>query len=269
MMAMPIMIVSSIKSVNTRPVSGRSQIRQRTIIYEGSSGPRELLESIVIQATAAAKGLEGPKPVEQQQEEMTEEQKRLTGADTNGKGKGKAPSLNGLDSTALQENKKLLDFCHRIIATAAAIDRSLKETKGDAFLQRLKASLPTVPTSIPDATTSFGIEQELNAGMSDEELRRIYVQWATRVRFEYCDLTIPPPEGTTIDGEYSPSFKHYFNQEARMLLNAEIPKRALAIAKEVRSTGRVSDCACLLTLCSWLSSLRIFLLIGTLRYSFE
>ncbi|KAL5530457.1 hypothetical protein ACEPAF_6715 [Sanghuangporus sanghuang] len=233
MMAMPIMVVSSIKAVNTKKVGGRSQIRERTIIYEGSSGPRELLEAIVIQATAAMKGLEGPRGVEQPKEEMTEEQKRLTGTDANGKGKGKAPAINGIDPAASHENRKLLEFCHRIIATASAIDRSLRETKGGAFLQRLKASLPKVPTSIADATTSIGVEQELNAGMTDEELQKIYMQWATRVRFEYCDLTIPPSEGTKIDDEYSPSFKHYFNQEARMLANADIPKRALAIAKEL------------------------------------
>ena len=90
MMAMPIMVVGSVKSVNTRK-SGRGQVRERTIVYEGSSGPRELLEAIVIQAQAAIKGLEGPKPAEQDIDEMTEEQKRMRIDSADEKGKGKEP----------------------------------------------------------------------------------------------------------------------------------------------------------------------------------
>ena len=246
MMAMPIMVVSSVKAVNTRKVAGYSQIRERTIIYEGSSGPRELLESIVIQASAAVRGLEGPKPAEPNPEEMTEEQKRALWTDTKGKGKAKAPAVNGSGPQASHENKRLLEFCHRIITTAAAIDRSLRETKGDTFLTRLKASLPKVPTSIVDPNSTGGLERTVNPGMSDEEIEKIYVEWAKRVRFEYCDLTVPPPGGTKIDDDYSPVFKHNFSQEARMLVNADIPKRALAIAKEVCSLISTSYAHCAL-----------------------
>lgn len=63
-MAQPIMVVASIKSVTTKK-SSSSTLRERTIVYEGSSGPRELLESIVIQATAAMKSLEGMNAPEQ------------------------------------------------------------------------------------------------------------------------------------------------------------------------------------------------------------
>ncbi|EJD00913.1 uncharacterized protein FOMMEDRAFT_135199 [Fomitiporia mediterranea MF3/22] len=233
MMAMPIMVVSSIKAVNTKKVGSRSQIRERTIIYEGSSGPRELLEAIVIQATAALKGLEGPKLSDLTPEEMTEEQKRMTGVDVNGKGKEKAPASNGADSAALLENKRLLEFCNRIIATAAAIDRSLLDTKGYEFLQRLKASLPKVPTSDNDSANAAAVRRELNPGMTDEELQTLYVKWATRVRFVYCNLTLPAPDDAKFDADYSPSFKHAFSQDARLLSNADMPKRAVAIAKEL------------------------------------
>ncbi|KAH8105029.1 hypothetical protein DFH11DRAFT_1645277 [Phellopilus nigrolimitatus] len=232
MMAMPIMVVASIKSVNTKKTGGRSQIRERTIIYEGSSGPRELLEAIVIQAQAASKGLEGSKPVELVPEEMTEEQKRMTGTDFNGKGKGRQ-ILGDTNASAVAENVRLLDFCNRIMSTAAAIDRSLRETKGDAFLQRLKMALPKVPTSIADAAASKGVEHVVDAGMTDEQLQKIYMDWATRVRFEYCDLTVPLPEGAKIDDDWSPTYKHHFNNEVRTLANSDIPRRALAIAKEL------------------------------------
>ncbi|KZT06502.1 ubiquitin conjugating enzyme family protein [Laetiporus sulphureus 93-53] len=221
MMAMPIMVVASVKTVAGKkmPTKGSPRIRERAIVYEGSSGPRELLEAIVIQASAALKGLEGPKQAESEAE-MTEEQKRMTTDD-----KGKARD-NG--RTLSEENTKLLSFCQRILATAKAIDRSLGETKGDAFVQRLHASLPKIPGS------SHADNPEVQAGETEEDTMRAYVKWANRVRFEYCDLTIPPSEAPAPNtDDPTPHYKFYFNNEARMLANADIPKRSLAIAKEL------------------------------------
>lgn len=234
MMAMPIMVNSSVKTINTRK-SGVSQIRERTIVYEGSSGPRELLEAIVIQAQAARKGLEGTKPPEAVEEEMTEEQKRAKSVVVNSaKGKGRDTGYG--DSPPSDENQRLLDFCNRILATAAAIDRSLKDTKGDDFLHRLKESLPKVPSSMAEVSSAISQGYEKgpsDVGATEEETMKIYTDWATRVRFEYCDLSIPPPDGKKPDQDWSPNYKFFFNNEARMLANAEVPKRALAIAKEV------------------------------------
>ena len=115
-MAMPIMVVSSVKNVTTKRGSSRSspQVRERTIIYEGSSGPRELLEAIVIQAQAALKGLEPTiKANEALEKELTEEEKRKT-QDGDGDGKGKGKEIRVLT----EENTKLLGFCKRIIGTA-------------------------------------------------------------------------------------------------------------------------------------------------------
>ncbi|KAL4075903.1 hypothetical protein J3A83DRAFT_4089853 [Scleroderma citrinum] len=218
MMAMPIMVVSSVKSVAPKKtVDGKSIIRERAIIYEGSAGPRELLEAIVIQARAAIKGLEGIKSAEQE-EEMTEEQKRMTA-----KGKGKEKESSPLLS---DENEKLLTFCNRILATANAIDRSLRETKGDTFVDRLHASLPKILTSSTFDHTS------VKAGETDDERRKAYLEWATQVRFEYCDLSISSPESSA-DAESISHYKFYFNTEARMMANSEFPKRSLAIAKEL------------------------------------
>lgn len=76
-------------------------------MYEGSSGPRELMESLVIQATAAKKGLEGDRPKEEstKEEEMTEEQKRVTNM-TPRLDKGKMREKN----PHTEENRKLLSF---------------------------------------------------------------------------------------------------------------------------------------------------------------
>lgn len=220
MMAMPIMVAGSIKSIAPKKAGkGKSVIRERTIIYEGSAGPRELLEAIVIQAQAAIKGLEGIKPAEPAEAEMTEEQKRMT----TDKGKGKEKELSPPLS---DENQKLLAFCQRILTTANAIDRSLRETKGDAFVDRLHASLPKITSSSNFDHTSIQV------GETEEERKKAYLDWATQVRFEYCDLTVtsgdPPPERDPV-----PHYKFFFNSEARMLANSEIPKRSLAIAKEV------------------------------------
>ncbi len=77
---------------------------------KGSSGPRELLEAIVIQAQAARKGLEGTKPPEAVAEEMTEEQKRAKSVvvDNSRKGKGRDTGYGTPPSS--DENQRLLGF---------------------------------------------------------------------------------------------------------------------------------------------------------------
>ncbi|KAH9854945.1 ubiquitin conjugating enzyme family protein [Lenzites betulinus] len=223
MMAMPIMVVTSVKAVaGKKPApKGSSRIRERTIVYEGSSGPRELLEAIVIQAQAALKGLEGMKVVEEETTEMSEEQKRMTADD-----KGKAKDDGMIQA---EENIKLLTFCQRIMNTAKAIDRSLVETKGKAFVDRLHAGLPKIPGS--STTPSDGAP--VNAGETEESAMEAYVKWANRVRFEYCDLTVAPSTNAVGEEDMTPHYKFYYNNEARMLANSDIPKRSLAIAKEL------------------------------------
>lgn len=212
------MIVSSVKAVTAKkPTSrGKPAIREREIVYEGSSGPRELLEAIGIQAQAALKSLEGAKISETIVEEMTEEQKRMT---NDVKGKAKEPISSSSD-----ENLKMLHFCRRILSTANGIDRALRETKGDDFVGRLHASLPKIHTSSSS-------EMHVEAGATDEMLQKAYMEWATRVRFEYCDLSVPSDNTE----DEIPHYKFYYNNDARMLANSDIPKRSLAIAKEVGS----------------------------------
>lgn len=222
MMAMPIMVVSSVRThTPKRPTDGAPPLRERTVIYEGSSGPRELLESIVIQANAAIKGLEGIRPIEATFDDMTEEQKRIT-SDTKGKSKEAFPLPFS------EENQKLLGFCQRILATAEAIDRSLRETKGEKFLERLQEALPKIHSSDPASREVF-----VSAEASEEAVRQMYISWATRVRFEYCDLTVPQPADKPANQDEPPNYKFYYNTDARMLASSDIPKRSLAIAKEV------------------------------------
>ena len=236
-MAMPIMVVTSVKTIAGKKPSpkGAPRVRERTILYEGSSGPRELLEAIVIQAQAALKGLDGMKTAEPETVEMSEEQKRMT-ADDKGKGKEESAGVS-------EDNMKLLNFCQRIVNTAKAIDRSLIETKGKAFVDRLHAGLPKIPVSSSDSAQAVHVD----AGETEESAIEAYIKWANRVRFEYCDLTVPQPEPPADpEADPTPHFKFYFNNEARMLANSDIPKRSLAIAKEV-----MPACSYLVNVCRY------------------
>lgn len=233
MMAMPIMVVQSVKTTPKKATNGTPPPREKAVVYEGSAGPRELLEAIVIQAQAAIKGLEGAKQAELEPTEMTEEQKRVTN-DT----KGKTKEI--LAVTLSEENEKLFSFCNRILATANAIDRALREVKGDSFVKRLHDSLPRIHRASEDKSEEVYVE----ADATDEATQKAYVEWANRVRFEYCDLSIPSPESDVKrSSDDPPNYKFYFNNEARMLASADIPKRSLAIAKEVRTstTGITSE----------------------------
>lgn len=220
MMAMPIMMMVSVISISGKKSStdGGFGHRERTIVYEGSPSPRELLEAIAIQAQAALKGLESVKAPEPTGE-LTEEQKRMPHS---------AEKKPEQDNAVADENKKMLDFCHRILGTIKAIDRSLQDTKGDKFVKRLHASLPKNPSTSQEKKVVH-----VSAGASEETMNKAYMEWATSTRFEYCDLTLPNnSEGSE---DQTPHFKFYYNNEARMLANADIPKRSLAIAKEVSS----------------------------------
>jgi hypothetical protein len=168
MMAQPVMLPISTSVTSTKG----STIREKKVIYEGSSSPRELLESIVIQATAAIKGLEGQKPPDQNVDEMTEEQKRVT----------QGTSKNDDDQSSFSaENLRLLDFCQRIVNTAGVIDRFLQDTKGAQFFERMQASLPRIiPMSSADV--------QLASGANEEETEKTYVDWASRARWHSSSM---------------------------------------------------------------------------------
>lgn len=104
-MAMPQMLRSSAVA---RPVNGKSTTRERTVIYEGAESPRVALENIVIQATAAANGMERTKSVA-------------------------APAAEGEEIEELpvdSEHEKMKNFCARIIKTSQDVDKALRDQKG-------------------------------------------------------------------------------------------------------------------------------------------
>lgn len=107
-------------------------------------------------------------------------------------------SLHLPDHNALSQ---LTGFSERIIDSAAEIDRSLIDVKGRAFVNRMKAELPKLPSTETGAQPHEPLTDELSeedivkrcepsdcAGI--RQLIRPDEEWASRVRFEYCDMTI-------------------------------------------------------------------------------
>ncbi|CAG8625373.1 10153_t:CDS:2, partial [Acaulospora colombiana] len=105
---------------------------------------------------------------------------------------------------------------------------------GDAFMQRMYKSLPRLSASSAARTTGsiepFKEVVTLPANSSEAEARTVYEQWAAKARFEYCDLEVKNADGSTSS---PPNYKFSYNSDARMLVNSDLPKRSLAIAREL------------------------------------
>ncbi|EIW71417.1 hypothetical protein TREMEDRAFT_27247 [Tremella mesenterica DSM 1558] len=207
MLAMPCMV-----PVRSQPVAtGPGEEQQIEVVYEGSPSPRELLENCVIQAQSALKGIDSTnRRIEPAAEDATKGAER------------QAEKLPWKDDTGLTELKT---FCERIISSAKNIDASLVQTKGSAFVERMRQSLPRLPES--------GVKvEELEAGDNEIDVIRIYEEWAGRASFQYCDLTRSPAEAVG-DADTSVQYDHHYDSSIRSLNNVTAPKRSLAIAKEL------------------------------------
>ncbi|BEJ13516.1 hypothetical protein CspHIS471_0306900 [Cutaneotrichosporon sp. HIS471] len=155
-----------------------------SILYEGSPSPRELLENVVIQATAALKGLSG-----------------------------NTEKPEDADESEWQTNRALYDFCQRLLKARDNIDKLLAAAKGKEFVDRMLESLPRLGAPNGGTATS-----------ASTDVKEVYEEWATRMRFEYCSLRSSGDET---------QFLHAYNDQAQKLVGMDIPRRSLAIAKEL------------------------------------
>ncbi|WVF68400.1 hypothetical protein IAT40_003165 [Kwoniella sp. CBS 6097] len=212
MLAMPQMRASKISPSPDAP-------NQVIVTYEGASSPRELLESCVIQAQAALKSLQGfaAAAQEEKDETMTEEDKRISMAEQARREREKK------EDEKHDPNVQMRLFCERIIHSAQIIDRSLQETKGKPFVERMKAGLPRLPDC------SAPILEEQQDGLTDQEIVATYERWAGQARFQYCDMSIPG-EGSSTD---KVNYYHAYNSSIQTLEGLDMAKRSLAIAKEL------------------------------------
>lgn len=178
-------------AATARASQGTSIARERVVVYEGADSPRVALENVVLQATAAVKGME-----------------RTAAVPVEGEDAEEVP----VDA----EYEKVRNFCQRIIQSSQDIDKALADQKGlfgtapsragpiradplldppvgADFVKRLHASLPHIPG--PSSAVTQRLEVE--TGGSDEEIRLVYEEWAKGCRFEYCDLRVPHSEDST------------------------------------------------------------------------
>ncbi|OCF34329.1 hypothetical protein I316_03843 [Kwoniella heveanensis BCC8398] len=212
MLAMPQM-----RPVKTKPsLDGADQV---IVTYEGSSSPRELLESCVIQAQAALKSLHGFAVATQESKDeiVTEEDLRISMAEQARRDRVKK------EEEQYDPNFQMRLFCERIVNSAQVIDRSLEETKGKPFVQRMKAVLPQ------PAGRDADVLHEHDPGMTDQEIIASYEKWATQARFQYCDMSVPS-EGSSSD---KINYYHAYNSSIQSLDGLDMAKRSLAIAKEL------------------------------------
>ncbi|KAL1412563.1 hypothetical protein Q8F55_000310 [Vanrija albida] len=198
MLAMPQM-----RPVRTEPGPDKDTVN---VVYEGGPSPRELLESVVIQATSALKGLTS------------------TAAKEEEKAVDLTQSVNALDIVQPlapveddDQNGALKTFCERIVQSAATIDRLLADTKGDAFVKRMRESLPRLHTAV---------QVQESADATNEAIITIYEEWARKVRFQYTDLINPKDASQE-------NYFHCYNEQIKKLAGMDAPKRSLAIAKEL------------------------------------
>jgi len=137
--------------------------------------------------------------------------------------------------------QRLQNFCLQILNTKDSIDKALVEVKGPAFVKRLMESLPRIPDSHTNISQHAKEQMAMPLSKNTEELKKAYVEWATQVRFQYCDLSITAPEGEPSNKNNNEkqedtgiqNWKFCFSREARALAEADLPRRSVSIAKEL------------------------------------
>jgi hypothetical protein len=93
--------------------------------------------------------------------------------------------------------------------------------------------MDTLP-QIPDSQTTENLVVTISN--DPEEIKRAYVEWAMRVRFEYCDLIIPETASERSGSKKEEdivTWKSCFSREASALSQADLPRRSISIAKEL------------------------------------
>lgn len=118
------------------------------------------------------------------------------------------------------------------------IDKALKQSKkGEAVLKAmgvhpaLSSSGKAAETGT-SASSNSDAKQEDISNLSDEELKKKYETWAKEVGYAHYDWEMPST-GTEGEDLLGPSYKHYYNKEARNVTS--YPARNTALMKEVSS----------------------------------
>ena len=111
----------------------------------------------------------------------------------------------------------------RIITSATTIDKSLVETKGRPFVQRMRESLPRLPdigTAVEEQVTDHDNEDQIiricqlvfSSGSTQADVPVVDEEWATKARFQYCDMSYK-------DSDDLIAYRHIYDKDIRGIEN--------------------------------------------------
>lgn len=211
-MGQPIMRETSSRYLPATTNSTAEGTREKEITYEGSAGPRELLENLSRQVKAARHAMR-----------HSESESQVK------KGSSLYHLSRGKDD---KEVEKLESFCERFEKAVTSIDSSLESNNNRHVIEAIK-SLNCVHVPVSNDLSSVSLDI----------LQTRYVKWATSVKYEYYDFEVPRPpdeapgDGATRATESVPSLgsnaPKYLHAYAREIQNTfSYPARNTAIARE-------------------------------------
>ncbi|KAH9819746.1 hypothetical protein DFH28DRAFT_886164 [Melampsora americana] len=213
-MGQPIMRATSSRYLPATTDYTGEGLREKEITYEGSAGPRELLENLSRQVKAARHAMRSSESESQAQVKKSSSLYRLT---------------RGRDE---EEVEKLNAFCERFEKAVTAIDSSLESNNNHRVIEAIK-SLNCIHVPVSNDLSSVSLDI----------LQARYVKWATSVKYEYYDFEVPsPPDDAPIDGvtratetirSLGSNAPRYLHAYAREIQNTySYPARNTAIARE-------------------------------------
>lgn len=202
LLAQPIMSASKIEYKIQKDKS-----REKIVTYKGSEGPRELAQSIISQCNAFLANLskheEAMKSKRELEKIIKDEKTRI------------ATIIPKLDQEWRGEEDQLCKFAQSFIEEVATIDRLLRSTKGDAFVDKLLGSIKEPISMTPKKHED--VQEQIKA----------YETWAKAKCYDEIDMRAnKSSSGKT-------RYLHAFNDKIRETDAGSNHKRGFIIAKEL------------------------------------
>ncbi|KAK0552846.1 hypothetical protein OC845_001514 [Tilletia horrida] len=226
--------------------------RERRVTFEGSAGPRELLQSIIRQCETILESMKRQERLIAAKLEKDGAQQTKTIEPTKGmtdKEKKRAEEKKAREQEEQEETQRLLSFCQAIIGTTKKIDTLLRKTKGDEMVDKLLGLIaPSSEKALEAAISTADAKEEEG---TEEETKKAYEAWAKTQTYADADFSMASMT-TTKDPEIeekgpalktstsqsdrassSSGWRHAFGRE--IIDMADNSKRTMAIAKELAS----------------------------------
>lgn len=198
----------------------KDKSREKHVTYKGSNGPRELAQSIVMQCNDFLVNIDRHNklmPVQSEAEGKQGETKDDKEMDEEKKAEQKDPWM--------AEEQRLCLFARRFVEEVATIDRILRVTKGDAFLDKLLGLIKE-----PIISQTVDVESVAASRSEDQDSAKeiaTYEAWAKSQCYDECDMRQAKSSSD------SPSYIHAFDTKIRSTDSSSNHKRGFTIAKEL------------------------------------